>query len=158
MRARDLDDVVERAEIADASHHLDAERHRASLALEPLAQGTELLHHRGDRILAGPAEKEARMEHDDLRAAGGGYAGTPVERADGGGELPARCLDVTHEAEERRMHGQRNVGSARRVAELLGPRIVHPEPAFEVDFAGVVPTLEQDLDRPPRVVTCGDAG
>ena len=50
--ARDLDDVVHRAEIADAPHHLDPERHRAILRLEPLAQRAELLDDRVDRIVA----------------------------------------------------------------------------------------------------------
>ena len=47
---------------------------------------------------------------------------------------------------------------ARHLAELLGPRVVHPEAAFEVDLAGVVAALEQDLDGPLRVVASGDAG
>ncbi len=90
VRSRDLDDVVERAEVADAAHHLDAERHGPSLALEPLAQRAELLDDRGDRVLAGAAEQEAGVEDDDRGAAGRGDPGAPVERADGRGELPAR--------------------------------------------------------------------
>ena len=43
------------------------------------------------------------------------------------------------------------------LAESLGPRVVHPEPALEVDLARVVPALEQDRDRPLRVVTCRNA-
>jgi len=34
---RDLDDVVERAKVAHAAHHLDPERHRPVLALEARA-------------------------------------------------------------------------------------------------------------------------
>ena len=81
---RDLDDVVERAEVAYAAHHLDAERHGPLLALESLAERAELLDDRGDRVLAAAAEQEARVEDDDLRAARLGDPRTPVERADGG--------------------------------------------------------------------------
>jgi len=35
--ARDLEHVVDRSEVADAAHHLDSERNRAILLLEPLA-------------------------------------------------------------------------------------------------------------------------
>ena len=65
---RDLADVVDRSELAHAAHHLDAERHGAILALEPLAQLAELLDDRVDRVLARAAEQEARVEDDDLRA------------------------------------------------------------------------------------------
>ena len=78
------------------------------------------------------------MEDDDLGSAGGGDPGAAVERADRGGELPAGRLEMPHEAEQRRMDGERHVGVARRFAEPLGPRIVHPEPTLEVDLAGVV--------------------
>ena len=67
-------------------------------------------------------------------------------------------LEMTHEAEQRRVDRQRDVCRARRLAELLGPRVVHPEAALEVDLAGVVAALEQDLDRPLRVVAGGNAG
>ena len=48
----DREDVLGRAELADAAHHLDPERHAAALALEPLAQLGELLDDRGERLLA----------------------------------------------------------------------------------------------------------
>jgi hypothetical protein len=35
--ARDLDDVVRTSELPHATHHLDAERHRAVLLLQPRA-------------------------------------------------------------------------------------------------------------------------
>ena len=35
--SRDLDDVVNRAEVAHATHHLDTERDRTTLALESFA-------------------------------------------------------------------------------------------------------------------------
>ena len=41
--AADLDAVVERAEVADPAHHLDAERHRTALALQALPHDCELL-------------------------------------------------------------------------------------------------------------------
>ena len=52
----DLDDIGERAEVAHAAHHLDAERHRAVLALESLAQAAELLDDGVQRSLPAPAE------------------------------------------------------------------------------------------------------
>ena len=69
--------------------------------------------------------------------------GAPVERADGGRELAAARLEVPHEAEERRVDRERHVGLAGRLAEPLGPRVVHPEAALEVDLARVVAALEQ---------------
>ena len=155
---RDLDHVVERAEVADATHHLDAERHCPVLALEPLAQRAELLDDGRDRVLALASEQEAGVEDDDLGAAGGGNAGTAVERSDGGGELAAARLEVPHEAEERRVHRERHVCRAGDLSELLGPRVVHPEAALEVDLAGVVAPFEQELDRMLRVVAGGNAG
>ena len=47
---------------------------------------------------------------------------------------------------------------ARRLAEPLGPRVVHPEAALEVDLAGVVAALEQERDRVLGVVAGGDPG
>ncbi len=67
----DLDAVGERAEVAHATHHLDPERHAASLAHEPLAHEAELLDHGVDRVLAASPEEEAGVEHDELGAAGG---------------------------------------------------------------------------------------
>ena len=103
--ARDLDHVVDRAEVADASHHLDAEGHRALLLLEALAERAELLDDRVDRVLPAPPEQEAGVEDDELGAARGDDPGAPVERADGGRELPSARLQVPHEAEERRVDG-----------------------------------------------------
>ena len=67
---RDCQDVVDRAEVAHATHHLDAERDEAVLRLEPLAQVPELVDDVGDRLLVVAAEEEARMEDDQPRAAG----------------------------------------------------------------------------------------
>ena len=50
--AADLDAVLERAEVPHATHHLDPERHRTVLALEPLADDRKLLDDRVDRVLA----------------------------------------------------------------------------------------------------------
>ncbi len=69
------DDVVERPEVADAAHHLDAEGHRAALALQPLAQRAELVGDRLERRLAFTAEQEAGVEDDELGAAGDRDAG-----------------------------------------------------------------------------------
>src|SRR4051794_28301879 len=154
----DLDDVVDGAEVAYAAHHLDSERHSAVLALEPLAEGAELLHDGRDRVLVGPAEQKARVKYDHLGPARSCDPGAPVERSDRGGELPSLGLEVTHEPEQRRVHRQRHVGGAGDLAELLGPPVIHPEAALEVDLTGVVPALEQQLDGVLRVVAGGDAG
>src|SRR5512132_2963058 len=55
-------------------------------------------------------------------------------------------LDVTHEARERRVDGEGDPGFACEFSEPFGPGIVHPEAALEVDLAGPVATLEQQLD------------
>ena len=65
----DLDDVVDRAELADAAHHLDAERDGAVLPLELLAQGRERGDDVVDRLLGRAPEPEAGMDDDHLRAA-----------------------------------------------------------------------------------------
>ena len=101
----DEEHVVERADLADASHHLDAERNGASLRLEPRAQLAELLADGLERLLARAAEEEAGMEDDHLRAARGRDPGRVVEHPDRHVELLA-ALRVSHEAGERRVHGE----------------------------------------------------
>ena len=87
------------------------------------------------------------MEDDRRCAARGRDARAAVECAHRRGELATRRFQVPHEAEERRVHGERHVVLARHLPEPLGPRVVHPEARLEVDFAGVVALLEQELDR-----------
>ena len=53
---------------------------------------------------------------------------------------------VAHEAGERRVHRERDVALARELAEPLRPRVVHPEAALEVDLAGGVAALDEELD------------
>jgi hypothetical protein len=144
---RDLDHVVQRAQVAHTPHHLDAEGNGASLSLESLAQAGELLDDRIERSLARALEQEAGMEHDRGRSARSGDAGAAVERANGRCELPARRLHVAHEAEQRRVHGQRDVVLACQLAEPLGPRVVHPEAGLEIDLARVVAALDERFDR-----------
>jgi hypothetical protein len=154
--AADLDAVLERAEVADAAHHLDPEGGAAVLPEEPLAHECELLDDGVDRVLSAAAEEEARVEDDDLRAARRGDPGAPVERAEGRRPLAAARLEVADPAEERRVHRQRDVVLSRQLAEALGPGVVHPEPRLEVDLARVVPALEQELDRRLRTLPVGD--
>ena len=54
---------------------------------------------------------------------------------------------MTHEAGDRRVHGEDDVRVARKVAEPLGPRVVHPELALEVDLASGEASLLEELDR-----------
>jgi hypothetical protein len=145
-------------QVAHPAHHLDPEGHRPALGLEALAQQAELLDHRRDRLLPGAAEQEAGMEDDHLGTACGGDAGAAVERADRRGELLPARLEVPHETEQRRVHGQRHVVGAGDLAEPLRPRVVHPEPAFEVDLARGVAALEQHLERCLRALARRDTG
>ena len=142
---RDLDHVVDRPELAHAAHHLDPERHGAVLALETLAQLTELVDDRVDRLLAGALEQEPRMEDDHLRSGCLRDPGRMVEHADRHVQLLA-ALGVPHEAGDRRMNGQRDVMLARELTEALGKLVIHPEPALEVDLARREPAREQRFD------------
>jgi len=56
-------------------------------------------------------------------------------------------LDVAHEPGDRGVDGEDNFGVARQLAEALGPGVVHPELAFEVDLAGRVAALLEQRDR-----------
>ena len=156
--ARDLEHVVEGAEVADASHDLDSEGHGAVLALQPLAERAELLDDRVDRGFPWPLEKKTGVEDHDLRAARRGDAGAPVERADRRGELAAARLDMAHEAEERRVHGERDVVLAGELPEPFRERVVHPEAALEVDLARGVAPLDKDLDCGLRRLARGHPG
>ena len=73
--------------------------------------------------------------------------GAPVERADRRRELPPARLEVSHEAEERRVDGKRDVVLACELAEPLREGVVHPEAALEVDLARGVAPLQENLDR-----------
>ena len=62
--ARDLDHVVGRAEVAHAAHDLDAEGHQSVLALESVAQETELPNNRVNCVRALASEQEPGVDHD----------------------------------------------------------------------------------------------
>src|SRR4029077_10342703 len=138
--------VLERADLAHASHHLDAERHRPILLLQSLAQLAELLDDGRERVLARASEQEAGMEDDELGAARGCDAGGMVEHAGRHVELLA-ALGVAHEAGERRGDGERDPGVPREPAERRGEAVVHPELLLEVDLAGGESAHEPRLDR-----------
>jgi hypothetical protein len=95
---RDLDDVVERAQVADSPHYLDAEGDGASLALESLAEAPELLDDSVQCSLARALEQESGMEDDRRRSTRSGDPRAAVERTHGRREFPARRLHVAHEA------------------------------------------------------------
>ena len=80
---RDLDHVVERAEIPNAAHHLDAERDGAFLLLEALSQCPELLDDRVDRVLSCTSEQEARVEDHELGTGGSRDPRASVESTNG---------------------------------------------------------------------------
>src|SRR5204862_7963614 len=69
-----------------------------------------------------------------------------VEHPDRQVELLA-ALGMAHEAGDRRVDGERDVVLARELAEPGGEVIVHPEAPLEVDLAGGVAALDEDLDR-----------
>ena len=119
----------------------------AVLPLQPLPERAELVDHRSDRVLPGSAEQEARMEDDDLRPARRRDARASVESPHGRGELPAGGLQVAHEPEQGSVDRERDVGVARDLSEPLCERVVHPEPALEVDLARAVAALEDELER-----------
>ena len=85
------------------------------------------------------------MDDDELGATGGGEPGAAVERAERLLRLP--LVGVAGEGEERGVHGERDVVLARDLAEPLRPRVVQPEAALEVELAGRVAALEQELHR-----------
>ena len=98
------------------------------------------------------------MEDDELGAARRDDARAPVECADGRRELAPARLEVAHEAEERCVHGERDVVLARQLAEALRERVVHPEAALEVDLARGVAALEERSRSPARATrgtACG---
>ena len=123
---RDLAHVVDRTEVAHASHHLDAERDEPLLLLEPRAQLTQLLDDRVDRVLARPVEQETGMEHNDLGARGLCDAGRMVEHPECHVQLlPA--LGVPHEACDRRVERKRDPVGRGELAELGRRVVVVPE-------------------------------
>jgi hypothetical protein len=144
--AGDRDDVVEAAEVVDAAHHLDSERHRAVLALEALAELGELLADGRDRRGPVSAEQEAGVEDDELGARSLGDPCGVVEHSDGH-PLLLVALEVAHEARDGRVDGQHDLRLTGELAEPRGPGVVHPETAFEVDLAGGETALLQDPDR-----------
>ena len=148
---------VRAAEVPDAPHDLHAEVDVTTLALEPLAQLRQLLDDRGDRGLALAAEQEAGVEDDHLRTGSLRDPGRVIEHPHGH-PLLLVALDVTHEARDRRVHGERDPGLARQLPEFFGPRVVHPEAAFEVDLAGGVLALLEDPDRLRRRLAGRDTG
>jgi hypothetical protein len=142
---RDRDHVLEAAQLAHTTHHLDAERDVAPLRREPLPQLAELVDDRGDRGIALPAEQEARMEDDRRGAARAREPGRVIEHPDGHPQLLA-ALGVADEGRDRRVDRQRDagVGGDRAQAGRVVP--VHPEAALEVDLARAVAALQEQLD------------
>ena len=86
------------------------------------------------------------MEDDGLGAGDLRDPGRVVEHP-GRHPVLAVALDVAHEAGDRRVHRERDPPLARELPELLGPRVVHPEPGLEVDLVRRVAALAQQLDR-----------
>ncbi len=145
--ARDLEHVVERAEVAHAAHHLDAEGNGSILPLEPFAELAQLLDDGVEGVLASALEQEAGMEDHHLGVARLRDSRRVVEHADRHVQLLA-ALGVAHEARERRVDGERDVVLAGELAEPRGEVVVHPEARLEVDLAGGVAAL-QERARPP---------
>jgi hypothetical protein len=143
---RDEKNVVEAPDLADPAHDLDTERHGAILRLEPSPELGELLDDLGEGALAGPAEQEAGMEDDWLGARSLGDSRGVVEHPDRHPVLLV-ALDVSHEAGDGCVHRESDPPATRKRSEPLGPRVIHPEAALEIDLAGRVPSLDQQLDR-----------
>ncbi len=97
------------------------------------------------------------MEDDELRVRGLRDPGRVVEHPDRHVQLlPA--LGVAHEAGDRRVDGEDDAGVPAESAEALGPLVVHPELALEVDLAGRPAARDQRLDRSLGALARGDAG
>ena len=67
--ARNLAHVVDCPQVADASHHLHAERDRSPLVLQASTQAAKLLHDRGDGVPPLASEEESRMDDHRLGTA-----------------------------------------------------------------------------------------
>jgi hypothetical protein len=141
---RDRDHVLEAAQLAHTTHHLDAERDVAPLRREPLPQLAELVDDRGDRGIALPAEQEARMEDDRRGAARAREPGRVIEHPDGHPQLLA-ALGVADEGRDRRVDRERDIRLPPKRAKAAGVVPVHPEAAREVDLAGGVAVLHERL-------------
>ena len=117
---RDVDDVVEAPDLADAPHDLDAERDPAALALEPCPQVGELLDDLGERAFARALEQEAGMEDDRLGTGCHRDPGRVVEHP-GRHRMLSVALDVTHEPGDRRVHATARSGDGARGARTPRP-------------------------------------
>ena len=143
---RDREHVLERAEVAHAAHHLDAERHRAVLRLEPLAQLAELLDDGGERLLARRGRAGSRGGRRPARRRQ--RCAMPAEWS----SIPSAMLNFLSRSAwpmkpasgactESAMSGSR-ASSPSRSAHV----VVHPEAALEVDLAGGVAALDEERD------------
>src|SRR5205823_8189415 len=94
------------------------------------------------RLLVPASEEEARMEHDELRAAGLGEARRMVEHPERHLELLAP-VGMAHEGGEWGVHRERDVCGGRGGAEQRSGLVVEPEAADESDLAGPV-TLRRE--------------
>ena len=121
--AADLDAVLQRAEVADAAHHLDPERNSSALPDESLAHERELLDDRVDRVLTAATEQEPGVEHDDLGAARRRDPRAPVERTEGRATTSARSprgVPPSRRAARARTARRRAPVRARRAARPTG--------------------------------------
>jgi hypothetical protein len=138
-------------ELAHPAHHLDPERNRPILPFEPFRSSPELLDDGVDRLLARAPEQKAGMEDDELRAGRLRDPGRVVEHPDRHVQLLA-ALGVAHEAGDRRVDAEDDAPRAGELAEPRRERVVHPEPLLEVDLAGGVAALDEELDRRLRAL------
>ena len=139
----DRENIVDRAELVHAPHHLDPERDEPVLRSEPLTQVAELFHHIGNRAFPFAAEEKSGMEDDEPGAGGLRKTCRMVEH-------PERHLvlllarDVPEERGERRMHGECDVGVAEGLAKHRRLVVVEPETACKSDLAGLVAAGRED--------------
>src|SRR4029077_8968031 len=99
-----------------------------------------------------PAREEAGVEDDEFGSCRLRDPGGVVEHADRHSLLLV-ALDVTHEPRDRCVDGEHDPRLAGQVTEALGPGIVHPEFALEVDLAGGIAPFLQQFDCPLRTVS-----
>src|SRR3989442_1216813 len=103
------------------------------------------------------AQRDAGVKDDDLGVAGGRDSGRVIEHADRHSLLLV-SFEMAHEAGERSVDGEGDPGLSGELPELLRPRVVHPEAALEVDLAGRVAPVEEELDRLRRALARGNPG
>ncbi len=142
----DFENVLEASQLAHSPHHLDPERDRSVLGEKPVAQLAELLADVVECRLPCAAEEVAGMEHNELGPGCLGDAGGVVEHTHRALVLRP-SIDVAEERCKRRMDRENDPALRGELAQPHGELLLHPEATLEVELAGRVRALDEELDR-----------